>query len=100
MWLRKGFSYKGFLIILVGSIAAMQYQTFLGKVLPETESTLVWMGMVFSIIVGLCLLFHFVHRLQVLLVSIAERFTVFAYIYIPLGFLGLTVVILRNLFKG
>jgi hypothetical protein len=100
MWLREGFSYKGFLVVLVGSIASIQYHTFLGKELPEVNGIFLWTGIIISILVGLCLLFHYIHRLQVVLISIAERFTVFAYIYIPLGFLCLAVVIFRNLFKG
>ena len=99
-WLREGFSYKGFLIVLVGSVSAIQYQTFLGKELPEKNVFFLWAGMAIAIAVALCVLSHFVHRLQDILVSIAERFTVFAFLYIPLGILGLAVVAFRNIFKG
>jgi hypothetical protein len=99
-WLREGFSYKGFLVVLVGSIAFIRYQTFLGGELPTAKTILLWAGTFLLVLICLILLFHFVKRLQGILVSISERFTVFAYLYIPLGFLGLIVVVLRNLFKG
>ena len=99
-WLREGFSYKGFLIVLVGSIAFIRYQTFLGGELPAAKTVFLLAGESILVLICLILLFHFVKWLQAILVSIAERFTVFAYLYIPLGFLGLIVVVLRNLFKG
>jgi hypothetical protein len=99
-WFREGFSYKGFLAVLVGSIAFIRYQTFLGGELPAVKTIFLLAGESFFVLVCLILLFHFVKRLQTILVSIAERFTVFVFLYIPLGFLGLIVVILRNLFKG
>ena len=99
-WLREGFSYKGFLIVLVGSIAFIRYQTFLGGELPAAKTIFLWVGESILVLICLILLFHFIKWLQAILVSIAERFTVFAYLYIPLGFLGLIVVVLRNLFKG
>jgi hypothetical protein len=99
-WLCDGFSYKGFLVVLVGSIAFIRYQTFLGGELPTAKTIFLWAGTFLFVLICLTLLFHFVKRLQSILVSIAERFTVFAYLYIPLGSLGLIVVILRNLFKG
>jgi hypothetical protein len=99
-WLGEGFSYKGFLIILVGSIAFIRYQTFLGGELPAAKTIFLLAGESILVLICLILLFHFVKRLQAILISITERFTVFAYLYIPLGFLGLIVVVLRNLFKG
>lgn len=37
-------------------------------------------------------------RLLSLVNSLAERMTIFAYLYVPLGIIGLAVVIIRNLF--
>lgn len=99
-WFREGFSYKGFLIILVVSIASLLYQASLDSELPSVESFFLWAGIFIFILVVLCLLFQFVKSLQDFLVSVTERFTVFSYLYIPLGFVGLSVVIFRNLFTG
>ena len=96
-WFREGFSYKGFLVALVGSIASIRYQAFLGFEFPETNTYLLWAGVLFLVLIGLGLLFHFIPRFQFVLMSIADRFTVFAYLYIPIGILGLAVVVFRNL---
>ena len=100
MWFRDGFSYKGFLVVLIGSVASIQYQTLLGSELPEAKIFYLLGGIFILLVVSLFLLFHFIHRFQAVLESIAERFTVFSYLYIPIGMLGLAVVIFRNLFNG
>lgn len=98
-WLRDGFSYKGFLIVLLGSIASILYQTSLGSNLPDAQMYYLWAGGLALLAIGSILLFHFIQRWQAVLISIAERFTVFAYLYIPIGCISLTVVVFRNLFS-
>lgn len=99
-WFQEGFSYKGFLVVLAGSIASIRYQAIIGNGLPEAKTFFLWAGALTVVLVVLSLVFHFVRRLQVVLVLLAERFTVFAFLYIPLGLIGVAVVIFRNLFKG
>jgi|YNPBryBLVA2012_1023415.scaffolds.fasta_scaffold02103_6 hypothetical protein len=96
-WLRQGFAYKGLLILLVGTAAAIGYQRALGDDLPPKETLLLWMAAPLFLLLGLLALPHFFPRLGLFLTSLAERFTVFAYLYLPLGFLGLLVVLLRNI---
>ncbi len=96
-WLRQGFAYKGLLILLVGTAAAIGYQRALGDELPPKETLLLWMAAPFFLLLGLLALPHFFPRLGVFLASLAERFTVFAYLYLPVGLLGLLVVLFRNL---
>ncbi|MFZ5818810.1 MAG: hypothetical protein ACOYYJ_02825 [Chloroflexota bacterium] len=97
-WLREGFSYKGFLTILVATAAAIFFQRSLGNDLPPKEALLLWMAAPVILLLGLLALPRFFPRLGLFLTSLAERFTVFAYLYLPLGFLGLLVVLLRNAF--
>lgn len=96
-WLREGFAYKGLLILLLGTTTAILYQRSLGDDLPSKANLLWWTATPFILTLGLLALLRFFPRLSVFLASLAERFTVFAYIYLPLGFLGLLVVLLRNL---
>lgn len=96
-WWREGFAYKGFLVILVGTIAALLYQRSLGDDLPSKVDLLLWTAAPLLLLLGLLALLRFFPRLSVFLASLAERFTVFAYLYLPLGLLGLLVVLLRNL---
>jgi len=58
---------------------------------------LLWMAAPVILLLGLLALPHFFPRLGGILSSLAERFTVFAYLYLPLGLLGLLVVLLRNI---
>lgn len=99
-WFREGFSYKGFLVVLVGSIASILYQSLLGSEFLAIRTYFLWVGAVVFFLIVLNLLFHFFQSWRAVLVSIAERFTVFAYLYIPLGLLGLSVVFVRNIFNG
>lgn len=96
-WLREGFSYKGFLAILVGTAAAICYQHSLGGDLPPKGTLLLWVTVPLILLLGLLALSHFSPRLRGILSSLAERFTVFAYLYLPLGLLGLLVLLLRNI---
>ncbi len=96
-WLRQGFAYKGFLVILVGTATAIAYQRWLGNELPDKTILLMWTAAPLTLLLGLLALFHFFPGLGVLLASLAERFTIFVYLYLPLGALGLLVVLLRNL---
>lgn len=100
MWFREGFSYKGFLVVFVGSITSILYQSFLGSEFLEVKTYFLWVGVFILTVILLILLFHIIQSWHVVLVSIAERFTIFAYLYIPIGFIGLSVVIIRNLFNG
>jgi hypothetical protein len=96
-WLREGLAYKGLLAVLVGSSASIMYQAVLGEALPSRESYLYWIGAPLIVLAGLILLCHKLPRLGQILSTIAERFTVFAYLYLPLGILGLIVVLARNI---
>jgi hypothetical protein len=47
---------------------------------------------------GLLWLFHWKPRLQRYALDVVERMSLFMYIYVPLGIIGLLVVLARNLF--
>jgi len=106
-WLRQGFAYKGFLVILVTAIGMIEYQNyytidFVGNMMHNSYSFLqpILIGLLISIAAlgGLLVLFGRVERLQKLLVALVERFKIFNYVYLPLGLLGFVVVLVRNLF--
>lgn len=97
-WLRQGFSSKGLLVILVGTAAAIWYQARLGNDLPPKETLAIWAGGVIAILAGLIILSNVFPRLGRFLTAFAERFTVFSYLYLPLGLLGALVVLFRNIF--
>jgi hypothetical protein len=95
-WFRQGFEYKGFLAVLVAAIASVLYQSYLkNDMLPKTFyyqwgalTLLVWVLLVF--------LFHYLPRLQKISLGLEERLSVMAYLYVPLGIIGIFTVIVRN----
>jgi hypothetical protein len=99
-WLKKGFRYKSFLLIIVATIGLIVFQGYY-KVGEITVEPLI-LGFLFCFLAffSLLVLFNTKWRLIHYLLSFMEQFSVFAYIYVPLGLIGLLVVIVRNLIKG
>lgn len=91
------------LLILVLTIGALLYQQHIGmlKWWGLLELVIFILAFVASVTI-LVFLFSLIcdrfTRLKKLLDSLADRLTVFGFLYLPLGTLGLVVVILRNLF--
>ena len=104
--LREGFAYKGFLIVLVASIAMIVFESyyrfgFAKDILAGNYSSIppFAIGLIATMLVlsGALWLFRVNARLQKIARAVAEQFSLFTYIYVPLGLIGLVVVIVRNL---
>jgi hypothetical protein len=104
--LRDGFAYKGFITILVASVALIMYQgyyeqiefydrlrhndyTFFGPILYGLATAL-------AILFFLLWIFQRWPRLQKLALMLIDQFEIFTYLYVPLGIVGLLLVIVRN----
>jgi hypothetical protein len=105
-WLKNGFAYKGFLIILVATIGCILFQGyykigFFQNLIKNDYSVLqpLWVGLITSFI-GLYVLFWLFNnkpQLQKYLLILIEQFSIFGYIYFPLGVIGILVVFFRNI---
>jgi hypothetical protein len=104
-WFRSGFAYKGFLIILAATIGLILFQGyykigFFQDLMRNDYSDFkpILAGLMVSILSLTILfwLFHIKPRLQKYLSVLIEQFSVFGYIYLPLGVIGFLVVIIRN----
>lgn len=104
--LKSGFAYKGFLIVLVGSIALVAFDgyyrvEFFKDLMAGDRSSIppLVFGLVVSlgILLGLLWLFHSRPWLQKYAHYATQQISVFTFIYVPLGLIGLIVVIARNL---
>lgn len=71
------------------------YKLGLRELIVYTIATII--AILLSIILFSCLNERF-RKLPYLIKAFADRMTVFGYIYLPLGLLGLVVVLLRNIF--
>jgi len=105
-WFKEGFAYKGFLVILVSTAAAILFQYYykieIFQDLVRNDSSSTWPlleGFVAAVFVLAALLWFFRNnsRSQDHLLALAEQFRIFAYIYVPLGLIGLMVVAVRNI---
>lgn len=98
-WLKNGFAYKGFVVIVVGAVAAVYFQKNLPSIFPPMRELGMELSIPFLIIVFLMALTHKFPLLQKLLLSVEDRISVFLYIYVPLGLISFLVVVFRNLFQ-
>lgn len=99
-WLREGFGYKGFITFLVAGIAMIQLDRYLfslGQAMPPINVIYLGAGMAILLLVGLIWMFQRMPRLQKYLFSFQERLQIFIYFYVPLGVIGIAMVVLRNL---
>jgi len=92
------------LILLVLTIGALLYQQNIGMLkwwgwLELLIFILAFIASLTLLIISFSFLFDRLARLKGLIEAIADRLTVFSLIYIPLGVLGLIVMLFRNLFS-
>lgn len=99
---RAQFIAQGSLLVGLVSLAAVTAQRNLGKI-PQLQS---WEVIVYPLAAVLMLIpilllstwvFERLNPLPLLLQSLAERISVFSYLYLPLGLLSLALVVIRNL---
>jgi hypothetical protein len=104
-WFKSGFAYKGFLIIVAATIGLILFQGyykigFFQNLMRNDYSDFkpILAGLMIGILVLSILfwLFHIRPHLQKYLSVLIEQFSVFGYIYLPLGVIGFLVVIMRN----
>ena len=99
-WFKQGFVYKSFVTVLVGAIALLWLENTImafNNKLPPVNLLLTAAGIALGAWVVLLLAFHYIKLFQNPVLFIADRVGVMAYLYVPLGFLGLIVVLIRNL---
>ena len=99
-WFKNGFVYKSFLTVMLGGVAMLWLENTVmswNNKFPPVELLLTFVGVTVGVWVVVLLLFHFIKPLQRALLFIADRIGVMAYLYVPLGLLGLVVVLIRNL---
>jgi len=96
-WFLEGFAYKGFISILVFTIAMIVLQNNLTNTLPPVNILYLGFAIAISVIVVMFFLLDKVAVFRKTLLAIEERLQVFVYIYVPLGILGIVVVVFRNL---
>lgn len=96
--LREGFSYKGFLVLLVSAVAVILLQTVVRISLIQIGDF--YRTMAWSLAALLILIFWAQKSasLRRRIMLVVDQLEVFTYLYVPLGVVSLVVVLVRNLF--
>jgi hypothetical protein len=95
---RDKFAVQGTTIVFMTTFWTILFQSIFFNVRQwALAQFFVWFGLSLVSIVIACVLVHRSRRIEKAVSALAERLTVFLYIYIPLGLLGLIVVIIRNI---
>ena len=97
-WFRDGFDYKASLLALVVGGAMIYLQSILTSRLPSVRVLVAILAISLAVWIVLLFLAVKVKRFRVILDFILDRISVFLYLYVPLGIIGLVVVVVRNLF--
>ena len=97
-WLKNGFAFKGFIVIVMATASAILLQrTMQGRLPALPVLTLIWFTPLVWAIVFI-ILAHRKPRIQHILLEIAERISIMLFLYLPVGILSLIVVTVGNLF--
>ena len=96
-WLRDGFAYKGFVIVVIATAASILFQKFLPDEFPSTLFLAVSTIVPLVLIVVLIGVSRSIPRLQSIFLDIQDRISIMLFIYVPIGILSLIVVLFRNL---
>ncbi len=104
--LKQGFAYKAFIILLVATAASIVFESWyrvdffkdmMAGMTYMVAPFLIGIAVAILLLVALLWGFHAWPRLQKYAVFVMEQLSIFTYIYVPLGLLGLIVVLIRNL---
>lgn len=97
--LRLRFVAQGSMVVFVTTFWLVLFQLIFEPVMLNWSSSqlFLWLGLALTSIVLACILIHRSSRTRKAITALAERLTVFLYVYIPLGILGLLIVIIRNI---
>ena len=100
-WFKNGFVYKSFITVLLGAVVILSFGNTLMSLnndFPPLESILKSSLIAIVAWVVLLFLFQYVKPMQKMVLFIADRMGVMAYFYLPLGAIGMIVVLIRNIF--
>ena len=97
-WLKNGFAYKGFLVVVIATVDAILFQKALQVDYPSTPTLAASSILPLLLAAILIRVLHSTPKLQTIVVNIQDRFLILLFIYVPIGLLCLIAVTFRNLF--
>ena len=96
-WVRRGFVYKGFLLVLFAAFGSIVLQGAFNYGVFEIDTVRTHffypeLGAGLLLLIGLFILAQKMIRVQKMIVSVVDQISVMLYVYLPLDLLGLLVV--------
>lgn len=96
-WLRDGFAYKGFILIVMATIAAIILQRNLKGELPPPPMLMLNWILPLVLTVAIIVAVQGIPRLRSIVLNLADRVSIMLFLYVPIGIFSLIVVVLGNL---
>ena len=96
-WLRNGFAYKGFVILVIATADAILFQTFLDNQFPSVLMLALSSILPIVLMATLIGILHSKPKMQNLLTAIQDRFVILLFVYVPIGLICIIAVTFRNL---
>lgn len=96
-WLRDGFAFKGFVIIVIATVTSILFQKTLGDDFPPTLVLILFSLLPLALSVALITLVRSMPKVRRMITNIQDRILIMLLVYIPIGLLSLVVVLYRNL---
>ena len=96
-WLKEGFAFKGFIVILIATVTSILFQKILDDDYPPTLILMVSSIVPLLLIALLIALATSMPKVQNILLNIQDRILIMLFVYVPLGLVFLMAVLYRNL---
>lgn len=96
-WLREGFAFKGFIIIIVGTVTSILFQNILHDNFPHPLVLVLFVLIPIGLSIALIAMVRSLPRIHNLINNIQDRVLIMLFVYVPLGVLSLMFVLYRNL---
>ena len=96
-WLREGFAFKGFIIVIVATGTSILFQTLLDSNFPHPLILLLFLLAPIGLAIVLIAKIRSMPRAYNLIHNIQDRILIMLFVYVPLGLVSLVFVLYKNL---
>ena len=96
-WLREGFAFKGFIIVIIATVTSILFQNILNDNFPHPLVLVSFALIPLGLAVALIAMVRSWPRIHSLINNIQDRVLIMLFVYVPLGVLSLVFVLYRNL---
>ena len=96
-WLREGFAFKGFIIVIIATATSILFQNILVDNFPHPIVLLLFILIPIGLAAASIALVRTAPKILSLIHNIQDRVLIMLFVYVPMGVLSLMFVLFRNL---